>query len=306
MGRSSVAPSDLPTISGSVALLRRNGRRATVLGVAMVVSLLALVVPALAHAIEVWMSDEEFTYGFLIPPIALAILWLRREALKRSIGPGRASGLAIVLAAIVLTLVSRRVGIHALAGVAVSPLLVGVAAYLWGWRAARIVAFPAAFLMFGLGLYRGLLNSVGFSLQEATAAGAAWAGPVIGLSVVRDGLVLHSASGSPAYAFVVAQACSGMSSLLSLLSLAALWMYATHGSIPARAAVFGAVLPLVVIANTVRVTLVLLVGASFGEEAALGFFHGASSLVLFGLALLGLLLVSRIAGCKLPAIATSS
>jgi exosortase len=146
---------------------------------------------------------------------------------------------------------------------------------------------------------------VGFALQEVTAAGAAWTGPLVGLDVVRDGLVLHSTTASPAYAFVVAQACSGMSSLLSLLSLAALWMYATRGSLSGRVAVFAAVLPLVVVANTVRVTLVLLVGASFGENAALGFFHGASSLVLFGVALTGLLGVSRIVGCKLPTFATS-
>lgn len=265
-----------------------------------------LVLPAFVHAVDVWTSDEEFTYGFLIPPIAFAILWWRRAALRRSIGPGRAAGLVLVLGAIVLTLVSRRTGIHVLAGVAVSPLLIGVAAYLWGWRAARIVAFPAGFLIFGLGLYRGLLNSVGFVLQDVTAVGAGWAGHAIGLDVVRDGLVLHSASSSPAYAFVVAQACSGMSSLLSLLSLAALWMYSTRGSLQGRVAVFAAVLPLVVIANTVRVTLVLVVGNSFGEDAALGFFHGASSLILFGVSLLGLLVVSRIVGCKLPAFATSS
>jgi len=284
----------------------RSTHSATTFRVALVASLIALVLPAFAHAVDVWSSDDEFTYGFLIPPIALAIFWWRREALKRSIGRGRTQGLAIVLGAIVLTLVSRRTGIHALAGVAVSPLLVGVAVYLWGWRAARIVAFPAGFLIFGLGLYRGLLSSVGFTLQDLTAAGAAWAGPVIGLDVVRDGLVLHSATASPAYAFVVAQACSGMSSLLSLLSLAALWMYMTRGSPHGRVAILAAVLPLVIIANTVRVTLVLLVGASFGQDAALGFFHGASSLVLFGVALVGLLGVSRIVGCKLPAFATSS
>jgi exosortase len=286
--------------------VRRLGWRVLALRLGLVVALGALVLPAFIHAVDVWSSDEEFTYGFLIPPIALAILWWRRDALKRSIGPGRTAGLALVLGAIVLTLVSRRTGIHVLAGAAVSPLLIGMAAYLWGWRAARIVAFPSAFLIFGLGLYRGLLNSVGFALQDVTAVGAAWAGRIIGLDVVRDGLVLHSATATPAYAFVVAQACSGMSSLLSLLALAALWMYSTRGSLPGRVAVFAAVLPLVVIANTVRVTLVLRVGASFGEDAALGFFHGASSLILFGLALMGLLLVSRIVGCKLPTFATSS
>jgi exosortase/archaeosortase family protein len=123
---------------------------------------------------------------------------------------------------------------------------------------------------------------------------------------VRDGLVLHSASSTPEFAFIVAQTCSGMSSLLSLLSLAALWMYATRGGVGARVIVFAAVLPLVLVANTTRVTLVLLIASLFGQDAALGFFHGASSLILFGLALAGLLLVSRTVGCKLQVFATSS
>jgi exosortase len=273
---------------------------------ALVLALAALVWPAFAHAVDVWSTDEEFTYGFLIPPIALAILWWRREALRRSLGHGDRAGLLVVIASIVALLVSRRTGINVVGGAAVSPLLIGMAAYLWGWRAARVLAFPSVFLIFGLGLYRGLLSSVGFTLQDVTAIGAGWTGRAIGLDVVRDGLVLHSVSSTPEFAFIVAQTCSGMSSLLSLLSLAALWMYATRGGVGGRLIVFAAVLPLVLVANTTRVTLVLLIASLFGQDAALGFFHGASSLILFGLALAGLLLVSRTVGCKLQVFATSS
>jgi exosortase len=258
----------------------------------------------IAHAVEVWSTDEEFTYGFLIIPIALGLVWARREQLRRRMGAGHNAGLVPVVASILLMLVSRRTGINVLAGVAVTPLLIGSAAYLWGWRAARVVTFPSCFLVFGLGLYRGLLSSVGFVLQDITAAGAAWAGQHLGLSVIRDGLILHSA-GEPGYTFIVAQACSGMSSLLSLLALAALWMYSTRGVLGARLAVFAGVPPLVILANTARVTLVLAVASAFGEDTALGFFHGASSLVLFGLALAGLLVLSRAVGCKLPTFATS-
>jgi exosortase/archaeosortase family protein len=97
-----------------------------------------------------------------------------------------------------------------------------------------------------------------------------------------------------------------MSSLLSLLALAALWTFVTRGPLGGRIAVFAGVLPLVVIANTVRVTLVLLIGAACGPDAALGFFHGASSLVLFAMALTGLVCLSQSVGCRLPAFATSS
>jgi exosortase len=273
----------------------------TLLGVAVLAALAAFVVPAYAHAIAVWSLDEEFSYGFLVTPLALGVVWWRRHALRESIGRGANLGLLIIVGAVLLTLVSRRMGINALGGIAISPLLLGVAVYLWGWRAARVLAFPIGFLIFGLGLYRGLLNSLGFALQNVTATSAAFAGQALGLHIVREGLVIQSQT----FAFVVAEACSGMSSLLSLLALAALWTYATRGSLPGRAAVLLSVLPLVVLANTARVTLVLLVANWLGQDAALGFFHGASSLVLFGLALGGLLLISRLVGCKVSGFAPS-
>jgi exosortase len=273
---------------------------------ALAAALAVLVWPAFAHAFEVWSSDEEFNYGYLIVPIAIGIVWWRRHELRSSVSTGRRSGLALVGLGVLLLLVSRRSGIHAIGGLAVPPLFIGVAAYLWGWGTARVLAFPSLYLLFGLGLYRGLLSTVGFGLQHVTAHGAEFTSTLIGLDVERDGLVLQSADDSPAFAFVVAEACSGMSSLLSLLALAALWIYAARGTLSARMAVMLSVVPIVVLANTVRVTLVLLIATWYGQDAALGFFHGASSLALFVMALVSLLFVSRVVGCKLPPLATSS
>jgi exosortase len=259
--------------------------------------------PALAHAVDVWSSDEEFSYGFLVAPIAIGLVWWRRQELRASMGKGHASGLLLVIGALLLMLASSRTQIHNLAGIAVSPLLLGGGVYLWGWGAGRILAFPCGFLVFGLGLYRGLLNSVGFALQGVTAMGAEVAARGVGLHVIRDGLVLHSGAALPRFDFVVAETCSGMNSLLSLLTLAALWIWVTRASLGGRVAVLSSVLPLVVIANCTRVTLVLLVAAHLGQDAALGFLHGASSLVLFGVSLLGLLVIGRIFGCKVPTLA---
>lgn len=269
---------------------------------AALVALTLFVWPAVVHAIDVWSTDEEFGYGFLILPISAALILWRRATIRASVGRGSFVGLLIMLGAIIVSLIGRRVGIHALSGLAVCPLLWGIAVYLWGWRAGRELAFPIAFLAFGLGLYRGLLDSVGFTLQEVTAFGAAGLGHLLGLPVIREGLVLRSAQ----FAFIVAEKCSGMNSLLSLLALSALWANTVHGSITRRLAVMLSVLPLVVVANTARVALVLLVASWLGQDAALGFFHGLSSLVLFGIALGGLLLFGRIIGCSVPSFATSS
>jgi exosortase len=207
--------------------------------------------------------------------------------------------LPIVIAALALYLLARRLDINALVGLAVIPLLWGIVVYLWGWGAGRVLAFPIGFLAFGLGLYRGLLYSAGFAMQEVTALGASTMSMALGLPVQRDGLLLYSEQ----FRFIVAEPCSGMSSLLSLLTLGALWTYVAQGSMPRRLAVLLSVLPIVILANSTRVTLVLLVATWFGQETAVGFFHGASSLVLFGVALTGLVLISRMVGCRTLSIA---
>jgi exosortase len=277
-----------------------RARLATIVPLLGIASLTALLVwPAFAHALEVWSTTSEFSYGFFVPPIALLLIWWRREALRRSIGPGARAGLPMVVVALAIYLLAVRVGINALIGLAVIPLLWSIVVYLWGWRAVRVLAFPIGFLAFGLGLYRGLLNSVGFALQEITALGASTMGQALGLSMVRDGLVLQSER----FSFIVAEPCSGMSSLLSLLALGALWTYVSQGSLPARLAVLLSVLPVVILANSVRVTLVLLVATWFGQDVAVGFFHSVSSLVVFAVALSGLLLISRMVGCKTLSIA---
>jgi exosortase len=261
-------------------------------GVALAIA--AVVWPAFAHAIEVWSTTEEFSYGYLIPPVALGVIWWRRAALLRSIGRGAGGGLVIVLVSLAAYVGAERIGIHAVAGIAVSPLLFGTAVYLWGWAAGRVLAFPFAFLVFGLGVFRGLLDTLGFALQGVTAVGAATLSQLLGMPVTREGLVLSS----DRFAFIVAEPCSGMSSLVSLLALATLWIYAARGSRTSRAAVLLSVAPLAIAANSARVTMVLVVAQWFGQDAAMGFFHGASSLVLFAVAVGGLLLVSRVVKCQ--------
>ncbi len=266
--------------------------------------LAALLWPALAHAIQVWSTTEEFSYGFLIPIASALIVWWHRRELRCAIGTqrGTAAGLLVALPALALYLLAQRAGIHALAGLAACPLLWGTALSLWGWEAGRVLAFPIGYLAFGLGLYRGLLDSVGFALQEVTARGAAIVVQLTGTPLVREGLVLRSGD----LALIVAEPCSGMSSLLSLLALAALWIYLARGPLVGRAMLLASVGPLVLIANIIRVAFVLLVGRHFGQEAALGLFHSASSLILFGFALAGLLTVGWLVGCKPLRFALSS
>jgi exosortase len=280
-----------------VALIqaRRQPMRTIVPLAALLIATAAFVAPAVAHAVDLWSTTDEFSYGFLIVPISVALVVTRRSGLRHLDGSGNVAGLFVAVIAVVAFAIAERVGINAIAGLAVSPLLWGMTGYLFGRRAARELAFPIAFLAFGLAPYRGLLDNVGFALQVVTAHGAGALSGLARLPVTLDGLVLQL----PGFGFIVAEACSGMSSLLSLLALSSLWIYLADARPPARVAVILSVLPIVIAANVVRVTLVLGVAFYLGPDTAIGFFHGASSAVLFGVALASLMAFSWVVGCRL-------
>lgn len=254
----------------------------------------ALIVPVLAHAVGVWTTTEEFSFGYLIVPIALALAWRRLPAALRARTRGPNSALIVVVLALAAYVVGYRVAINALAGAAIGPLLFGVTAYAWGWRSARLLAFPIGYVAFGFALYRGLLDSAGFAMQGATAALAAPIAQSLGVAVVGDGLVLRLGE----FAFIVSEACSGMSSLVSLLALGALWAHLCEAPLWKRIVLIASVVPAALAANSLRVAAVLWIASGFGQDAALGFFHGASSLILFGVALAGMLATSWVLRCR--------
>jgi exosortase len=258
--------------------------------------LLVLLWPVLARAVGVWEDNPDLDFGFAIPPTALALVWWHRSALRSCAIRGAAPGLGIAALALLGFVVSERLWARSPAAISAGLLVWGIVVFGWGWGSARILAFPIGLVTAGLALQPTLLSGLGFALQGITAVGAAGAAQLLGLPIVREGLLLRA----PSYSFIVSEACSGMNSLIALLLIAVLWIYVVRGAVLGRAAIVLAVLPLVIVANTTRVSLVLLVADHFGQDAALGFFHGASSFVLFGLALLGLLLVTRVVECRAP------
>jgi exosortase len=282
--------------AGRTLRKRRGQLRRTLPSLALGIVTVILSAPALLHSVNVWSTTEEFSFGFLVVPVAAVLAWPRRRALLDGPAEGSALGLSVVVVAVGTYVIAERVGINAVAGLAIPPMLWGMVLYVRGWTAAKTLALPIGYLAFGLGLYRGLLDNVGFALQGITASAAALGASALQLGVSQDGFVLRGSD----FAFVVSQPCSGMSSLVSLLALSTLWVSLASGGLVARAIIVAAVLPVVIVANGARVTIVLAVASAFGQDAALGFFHGASSFVLFGFAIAGLLGVGWLVGCKAP------
>ena len=130
-----------------------------------------------------------------------------------------------------------------------------------------------------------------FPMQMASSSFAAHLAGLLGLLVRRDGVdlsVLPSPNASPIYSIIVAQACSGLTSVIVLLALGYLIAYHTPARLFWRAALLLSVIPMALLLNTVRLTVVLLAGAHYNAAVA-QWIHDHEEPVLVFLCSLGLI-----------------
>ena len=272
---------------------RQLGRGRLVACAVIACALLVLYLPSFGHAVDVWRLDEEFSFAFFVPPIALGLLWLRREKILASLGAGSNVGLIPLLGGLLMLLAGERSGVHVVSGASFVVTALGVIAYLFGLKTMWAAFYPVAFLAFGLCLYRGLLVSVGFDLQTLTARSSAWAASHLGVPVHRTGVDLFAGK----FHFVVAEACSGMSSLLALLCLGTVMVGLAPSSPARRLLMLLLIVPIVLVANILRVTLVLTLSQVVGLAVVNSFIHGAFSAIIFLIAFGLFFFAGKVLGC---------
>lgn len=258
----------------------------------VVVAALALAIywPGLRIMVGEWVSNDNASHGFLIVPVAAFLAWLRRREFRAQPATVYRPALAAVAAALLLYLLARYAEIEFLSVVSFVILVGGLLWYVFGPARMRVWAFPYLFLWFMIPWPDLLVEFLSFPLQLWAARAAEAVIRLFGMSIMREGVDLHIAG----YSFTVAAPCSGMRSLVALLALAALLAYLCRGSLWRRVALFVLGVPMALVANAVRVVVVLLIGARFGPESAESFLHSTSGLVVFLVAVIGLYGLARL------------
>lgn len=153
--------------------------------------------------------------------------------------------------------------------------------------------FPFAFF-FSLFHYL-FLPSIANVLQSFSAHYSALVIGMLGIPVTTIGAEIHLEK----CFFVIGAPCSGMHTLISLLALAAIFAYFIRCPLYRKAIVFFIAIPIALFANVSRLVALLLIANHYGSEAAMRFFHDYSSIVLFAIAFLFLVVCSRCLGCGL-------
>ena len=243
-----------------------------------------------AGLVRQWRTDDNYSHGFFVVPLALYFGWERRAALTRAATRPSLAGLLLValsLAVLIAGLLSAELF---LTRVSLVGVIAGAVLFVWGREHFRLLLFPLAFLLLMIPLPAILFNQMAFPLQLAASQVGEAVIATAGIPVLREGNILRL----PAQTLEVAEACSGLRSLISLVMLGIVLGYFSDPRPTARVTIALAAVPIAIIANATRVAGTGLASEWISPAAAEGFFHTFSGWLMFVVAFAGLLLVQRV------------
>jgi exosortase len=260
---------------------------------AIAVLLVLLSYPVLVWLVRTWLTNPYYTHGFLIPPLAGLLAWRQwRRVLSEPRHGLPWPGLLLTLVSLGTLVWALRWMNHVAAGLALVAAVAGILLFLEGWPRLRHWAFPLLLLALAVPLPYVDLASPWF--EALTARYASGLARLVGIAAVQQGGEISV----PGTRVLVGAPCSGLRSLVTMVTVGVGWVYLIQGHALAKAGLLLSILPLVAISNVLRVGLLLVVAVVWGQEAALTYYHDWSSPVLFLLALGLFLVVAKVLGCS--------
>lgn len=230
-----------------------------------------------------WWTDEGNSHGLLIVPLALYIVWRQRHSIFGEPAVLDPRGLQLSLLACAIYVVGRLAAEFFLTRVSFVVLLAGLVWTFWGVGRLRRLAFPILLLATMVPLPTIVFNQLAAPLQLLASRVATGTAQALGVAVFRQGNIIHLADTT----LGVAEACSGLRSVSSLVIGALLLGYLDLDRVWARILLFALAIPAAILTNVIRVAGTALL-ADLDPELGTGFYHTFSGWLVF-LAGLGIL-----------------
>jgi exosortase len=233
--------------------------------------------PTLAALAHQWMTDDEYSHGVLVVPLAAWFAWQRRRQYQQA--PLRPSlwGAVLLLASLLTFVVGSLAAELFLSRVSLIGVLAACVLALFGWRHLRVAAFPLAFLLLMVPLPAIVFNEISAPLQLVASRVGESTLRAMDVAVYRDGNVLQLG----VVRLEVAQACSGIRSLMSLLTVAVVLGETLRASRAQRLLLGAATIPIAIVSNGLRVAATGVAAQMFGAAAARGAFHTFTGWLVF-------------------------
>lgn len=253
---------------------------------------LAAYAVVLARTAGQWVTDPDMGHGLFVPLLVGYVVWQERDRIRAvKLSPNRIGLLLMVIGGALLCVGPPSVETYvSVARLAFAFSLVGAILNLCGFAMLRVLAYPLLLLLMMFPLPGFVLDRVTLPLQFLASSLAEASLDSLGYSVLREGNILRL----PGLTLSVAEACSGLRSLLALTFIAQAYVYLFDKRPWVRLPIAVAVLPIAVFANSIRIVLSAIAG-SYHREWAAGYFHESTGLVMFAVAFLGIILAHLLA-----------
>jgi exosortase len=252
--------------------------------------LLWMYFPTLVHLVAQWWSDPNFSHGFFVPLFSAFVIWQERSRLAGVHRQPSWWGLLFLAGGLCLLILGQMGAEIFLSRVSLLIVLAGLSILFLGWNFFRALLFPWAFLFLMIPIPAIVFNQITFPLQILASKVASSVLPWMGVPVLREGNVLNL----PAMALEVAEACSGIRSLMSLMTLAIIYGYLMERKVGVRVLLAVASIPIAVAANSFRIVGTGLLVQYWDPAKAQGFFHEFSGWLIFVISLMMLYLLHRV------------
>lgn len=247
-----------------------------------VLLLLALVYgPTAVWLYERWtLSIWHNAHGALVLPVALWLMWQELRPTRHWPAASSAWGWAFVVPALLLHVLDQGMGTQLLSAISFVLLLPGLSLLLLGAARTRRIAFPLVFVVLMLPIPLAVTERLHLVLRHIAAEGSAWLVPLLGIPVYKVETTLQLANAR----LLVADACSGFSTLYAAGAVALLTMYLA-ASTTRRWLVALLFVPIAIAVNIVRVSLLVVLVYFQGTDVLATKLHEASGIATFLVAL---------------------
>lgn len=246
---------------------------------------IALYYHVIAGMIHDWEVNKNYSHGYLIPFIAGYMIWnIRKELLQIEISPNN-WGALLILAGAGQLIVAWVGSEYFLQRTSIIVILFGITLFLAGSTFARKLSIPLLYLIFMIPIPAIIWNKFAFPMKLFASYIAVHVVNAIGISILREGNILHLASTT----LEVADACSGIRSLTSLLALSAAFVFFVNLTKWKKLVLFLSAVPIAIFTNVLRLTITAALASRYGEKVARGFLHDFSGWLIFMLGLVMLI-----------------
>jgi exosortase len=261
-------------------------------GLAMIV---LLYMPAFNWWWEEWMAPGSFyAHAIFVPFFVMVMIWRDRKRLSETPSEPSWIGLALVVPAMLLLLVGKRLDVTVLQSFSFMMMVFAVSLLVFGKAKTRLLLFPLCFIVMMMPLIPDqLISTIAFPIQMLSARLATLFLNVMTLHSIQQGTMIKMDN----YMMSVELPCSGFKTLVSLLTFTAAFAYLVEGAKWKRWTLFFVTIPLSLFINALRITLIGVVGELISMKAA-GIFHDYSGFIVLTLAFLFLFNFARVLRCK--------